>query len=69
MIALYDGYISHQDVQDAQDSADRADLAVTEAWENVENHTRYAVRLEAEADRLRLIAERTALQIGFRKPD
>lgn len=68
MVALHDGYISLQDVQEAQDAADRADLAVAQAWETVEHHTRHAVRLEAAADRLRVIAERTALQVGFRKP-
>jgi hypothetical protein len=59
--------ISLADVVAAEQLADQADQAAADAWQAVECATRRALQLEATADRLRAIAQRTALQVGWRK--
>ena len=48
-------------------SADIADVEVAAAWDAVEDATRRAQALQAEADQLRAIAQGLALQPGFRR--
>jgi hypothetical protein len=66
--ACHSTFVTCGDADLAAQLADGADQAAADAWQAVECATRRALQLEAEAVRLRTIATRTRLQIGFRRP-